>query len=978
MNSPGLVAGAIDLLRNSIMKLNVITHFALVGLFGIAAGCSHGASDAHADQGQNERRVSRVADARNDADPAAVRADPASRQQRSGQDEVARSGGTLQHRDGNGAGEWTLYVKPDATVYIQFEGAPIVTASYISWGEKPQMKWAMSRFKATPIENGRGTLTGEIPDLGITARGTIRAVAENEMRFDYQVDTSRPLPDILGACLDWQLRRDSPAFRDVSVGEPRLLDGKTGWVWTVGPGQTLEARFDQPLDEMYFEHNQNNNPRGFLVAGRVLRGRRHIGLTVRLPKGGRIVPSPEQAYGAADTSRWFRGALAWNAVPVDLSYLNAGERPAGRHGFLKADGDRFVFEDGTRARFWGGNLAGPALFSTPRENIPRQAHRIAQLGYNLMRIVQVDADWVKPNIFGRDYRDTRRLDPTALDAIDLWIKCLKDEGVYVWLDMCYLRPLKPGDGISRGWAEIQRSHSHVFGFSYFNQDVLNLMKEFQREYLSHVNRYTHLAYKDDPAVAGILITNENDLTFHFGNNMLPNHGNSVHNAVFTSAYRAFAQAKGLPEARVFQTWLPGPSKYFLNDAEHQFNRAMIDDLRSLGVKAPIATTNFWGQACGLYSLPALTDGDVIDVHSYGAAEALTANPRYVANFVSWIGTAQVSGKPLSVTEWNVPYETIDRFTAPLYVASIACLQGWDMVMLYNYAQVPLKAPGPAEWEARIDKWSTHVDPALCGVMPAAALAFRQGHIQPAGKNYYLKLEPGQLLGQNLNPDRSATIRSLVEQSRLTIGIPAVDELPWLKASDSSGDGIIVTDPDHDHIPAGQSVVHSDTGELARNWKDGIQTIDTPKTQAVSGWIGGKTLSLRDASFEFRTRKATVALSSIDDAPLASSRFLLITTVARALPGPATHMGKPMPNRAPGHLPFRSEPVVGTITLRTKTEGLELLALGADGKVVNRTAVPRSQDTLTIRLPAAGGTHWYVLKTRTSKPVERTEERRPSP
>ena len=60
-----------------------------------------------------------------------------------------------------------------------------------------------------------------------------------------------------------------------------------------------------------------------------------------------------EPYGSPDTSKWFRNALAWDASPVDLSFLNRDDRPAGRHGFVKADGDHFVFQDGTPVRFWG-------------------------------------------------------------------------------------------------------------------------------------------------------------------------------------------------------------------------------------------------------------------------------------------------------------------------------------------------------------------------------------------------------------------------------------------------------------------------------------------------------------------------------------------------------------------------------------------------------------------------------------------------
>src|SRR5262249_35594614 len=158
---------------------------------------------------------------------------------------------------------------------------------------------------------------------------------------------------------------------------------------------------------------------------------------------------------------------------------------------------------------------------------------------------------------------------------------------------------------------------------------------------------------------------------------------------------------------------------------------------------------------------------------------------------------------------------------------------------------------------------------------------------------------------------AATLRTLVEHSRLTIGLPAVKELPWLKPTEAPSDAIIVTDPNRDFIPAGQSFVRSDTGELLRDWKYGIQTIDTPKTQAISGWAGGKTIKLNDATFLIDTKKAVVTLTSIDYRPLSTSRNILVTALARAIPPP------------PRLLPYLSEPVVGTITLRTQITDLEL-------------------------------------------------------
>jgi hypothetical protein len=214
----------------------------------------------------------------------------------------------------------------------------------------------------------------------------------------------------------------------------------------------------------------------------------------------------------------------------------------------------------------------------------------------------------------------------------------------------------------------------------------------------------------------------------------------------------------------------------------------------------------------------------------------------------------------------------------------------------------------------------------------------------------LMLNQSQLFDRSLNPETSATIRTLTEQSRLTIGMPSIKALPWLKATQPSAETTVLTDPDHDFIPAGQAFVRSDTGELLRNWKFGIQTIDTPKTQAVSGWIEGKTLKTHDVAFLFNNKKATVAVSSVDNQPLTSSRFILITAVSRVVSSPG------------GHLPMLSEPVTGSISLQTKTRGLQLLALRSDGRVVDHSEPLRDQETLTIQLPTVHGTHWYVLKS----------------
>ena len=49
-------------------------------------------------------------------------------------------------------------------------------------------------------------------------------------------------------------------------------------------------------------------------------------------------------------------------MPVDISWVFENEKPAGKHGFCKVKGDKFEFEDGTPARFWGVIFNGACCF----------------------------------------------------------------------------------------------------------------------------------------------------------------------------------------------------------------------------------------------------------------------------------------------------------------------------------------------------------------------------------------------------------------------------------------------------------------------------------------------------------------------------------------------------------------------------------------------------------------------------------------
>jgi hypothetical protein len=332
---------------------------------------------------------------------------------------------------------------------------------------------------------------------------------------------------------------------------------------------------------------------------------------------------------------------------------------------------------------------------------------------------------------------------------------------------------------------------------------------------------------------------------------------------------------------------------------------------------------------------------------------LGADPRYKPNIISWIGIHQVEGMPLTVSEWNMASRlepTVDRYAAPLYVASIAALQGWDALMLYGYSQQPLE-----EKAGFTGVWDAFNDPALMAMMPAAAMVFRNGHVSEARKHYTFALSPDQLFDSRLRPDTCAAARTLMEQSHFALGIPSIPQLPWLKPKDPPPSAVVIHDANQSFLPEDAHAVTSDTGQLSRNWDTGIQTIDTPKTQAAQGALFERTIKLSDVTILLNTQHAAVAVNAMDERPIQSSSQILITTVARAL----------KPKRQPGVVPWNqdttiaSEPVRGEVTVRAPA-GLEVVALTSTGRGLLIPDVIYEEGRYRIPL-AKRLSHWYLMR-----------------
>ncbi len=653
----------------------------------------------------------------------------------------------------------------------------------------------------------------------------------------------------------------------------------------------------------------------------------------------RVLVAAEDAPALPEPDRsWRRAVLASGPGWPDLSHLN--HRPAGRLGRVRAEGERLVFGDGSEARFWGANIQAWALFRTEPAEMRRHARRLASLGFNLVRIHHHDSPWVRPNVFGDRAPRTTELHAPSMARLDRWIAALKAEGIYVWLDLHVGRHLTAQDGIA-DFAEIADGEPSVDlrGYNFVNASIEAAMAALAEAYLGHVNAETGLAYKDDPAILAVLVTNENDATHHFGNRLLPDKGVPAHSARYMALAEAFAERTGLDRDQTWRSWTHGPSKLFLNDLEHRFGAAMVARLREIGYPGLVASGQTWG-GMTLAGLPSLIAGDLIDVHSYGQPFELGRDPREAAGMLDWIAAAQVAGLPLTVSEWNLsPFPAADRAIAPLRLAATASLQGWDAMMVYGYAQSSLSG------RPRTGNWHIATDPAMLATMPAAALLFRQAHVAPAEQTYALAPPAEAFFGEPISPGTSAAIRTLTEQSRLVVALPETPALPWLRPEPLPEGAIRVADPVRSFLGRGAGVIRSDTGEIARDVEAGILTVDTPRSQAVAGMIGGERLALADLEVAVDTPLAVVAVTSLDGQPIRGSERLLVTVAARSVP---------LEEDAP---PYLTEPVTGRLRIRAPA-GLQLARL-SDGEA--RPLPHRAANGWhVIDLSVAPGVQWLLL------------------
>jgi hypothetical protein len=496
------------------------------------------------------------------------------------------------------------------------------------------------------------------------------------------------------------------------------------------------------------------------------------------------------------------------------------------------------------------------------------------------------------------------------------------------MDNLTYRRFKPGDGVDA----VDELAPAAKPYTCFDRRLIELQKEYCTQLWTHVNPYTKLAYKDDPAVALTDIGNEND-PIVFPAVLEP------YRTRLEERYRAWAAERGAKQSdgKVDFTVRDEAMMRFFASAQKAYYAEMYAHLRGLGVKVPI-TGNNWGHP-GFTGVLASEDCDFMDHHPYWDMWSDTHSPagnqmmltQKEPVWAAQCARVRLLDRPFFLSEWDQTWPNEWRAESPLMLAALSALQEWSGATIHTYRyrnNDPKDRLGAVVMYGvgyRVN-FDTFNDPAKFGLFYHAALLFRKGHVAPAKKSVGLALKDTDIFAPvTRHGPRVPTpaLAALSEQHRAGLVLPGQK----VKA-----DEIIGSDAP---APAAEKQIKSDTGELCRDPERRLGWIDTPCTKAAYGMLGKtKEVALAGLTLRVKTPFATIALSSLDGQPLEGSANILLTAVGRADNSNARYNEDHTERFCVGDAPVLIEVIEAEIEMKTSQSHLRVFAIDPDGFITD--------------------------------------------
>jgi len=566
-------------------------------------------------------------------------------------------------------------------------------------------------------------------------------------------------------------------------------------------------------------------------------------------------------------------------------------------GFLKATPRGFAWPDGTRARFWGVNIANRNLW-VERTEIDRAVQVLAASGVNLVRFEALDSKGALLDI--PDQPGTRKLNPERLDTLHYWIMRLREKGIYYYLDLIDFREFRAEDGVQNA-DQLPRAGRP---YAVFDPRLIELQKEYARQLLTTVNPYTRLAPTEDPALVLLEICNESGFWLYPDktDNLIEPYRSQLQtrwNQWLARRYPAretLARAWGASLARgedprsgtVRLPRLRTPDKgrrqrdgvEFLYEVERAYFATMRSWLRQLGVKVPITAVVSSDVPVELAAVAAeldfLSENHYADHPMFGSAEwvgkffynnkhSLRDDSRFA--FAPFTAQLRWDSKPVVIREWASVWPNKYRASSIPEAAAYARLQDFDAMILFGYKTGSVRD--------RLVEFGYQVDPTVWDLFALGGMLFLRGDVATPRQAALLEYPDDKLFqGQAGDTDLVRLALSLrLASTRAGGKAPGGDVTVFnlakgpAKASDwleklQVAPGV--------KAQAGKRYT-SATSEIVRDSSRGLVTVNTPRTLCIAGELGGGPIRLGPIEFTSRTPVGALMILSLDGEELRKSR-----------------------------------------------------------------------------------------------------------
>ena len=417
-----------------------------------------------------------------------------------------------------------------------------------------------------------------------------------------------------------------------------------------------------------------------------------------------------------------------------------------------------------------------------------------------------------------------------------------------------------------------------------------------------------------------------------------------------------------------------PFKYEL---QKHFFEEMNSYMKSIGIKIPIAGTNWCSNVFPLSRTQ--TCFDFVDRHTYFNTWTWKPHEKLFRNEsllpYGWpapVLPGRLADRPLFISEWDVPWPNEYRNEGPLMLAATCCFQGWDGAAVHTYRYdcrpnvdmiaVPVTGEALSGIPFRSGVFDSFNDPCRFSLYYHAALMVRRGDVAESPVTHVVTID--KMLSSELAPEAGVT--GPADQKVLPIfenQVPDAKKIAIAFPETKIPAGCEPIDPTHPQVPESETTVRSETGELFRDMKNKVAFIDTARTKAAFGFLGGYgEIKLKGLTIRCRNPHAVIALSSLSDAPLAESDNILLTALDNCDNTDAQYNDNHTIQYSKGHGPVEAAVVVADIELETKVTQLRIDAINTHGLQVGRT--PATYENGVLKFTVGGdfpSIHYLIQK-----------------